>query len=140
DGALAPGAQGDRHAPRGRATDAAAGDPAAALGRGPLTGRVLRADFFWFTAPQGVSVGGGHRREEGGAAEAGFFHAGSRPPSTRASASVSSAAAVPQVIADTAGSPKSVPLSTACRKTVANATYVRRCTHSHTALRMRRFR
>src|SRR5207302_9006453 len=105
DGALAPRAQGDRHAARGGAAAARPGHAAAALDR-----RLTPAQ------------------------------AGRRPPKRRASPRVNSAAAVPHVIADTTGSLKSVPLSTACRNASANARYARRWTHSHSSLLIRRFR
>src|SRR5207302_4691020 len=60
-GALAPGAQGDRHAARGGAAAQGSRDAAAPLGGG-LTGRVSQADFFRLTCGQasrlGVGTGG----------------------------------------------------------------------------------
>src|SRR5205823_7441085 len=121
DGAVAPGAERDRHTARGRAAAARAGDRAAALGAGGLTTCVPVFVFFASVASRRVGwgwapTGGGWARRPGD-----VFQAGRRPPRTRASPSVRSAAAVPQVMAETAGSLKSVPVRTAWRKIKANA-------------------
>src|SRR5439155_538279 len=79
-------------------------------------------------------------RKEAGPGERVRAQAGRRPPSSLARPRVSSAAALPHVIADTTGSLKSVPLSTAWRKISANAAYARRWIHSHRSLRIRRFK
>src|SRR3979409_197565 len=70
DGALAPRTQGDRYAAGGRGCAQAAGDPAAALGRG-LTGWVVAAIFLPFNAVQAcrggvVPAGGGVGPARGG--------------------------------------------------------------------------
>src|SRR5207302_11049024 len=65
-GALAPGAQGDRHAARGGAAAPGSGDAAAPLGGG-LTGGVSQTGFFRLTCGSGDAVGGGNRQDGVGA-------------------------------------------------------------------------
>ena len=85
--------------------------------------------FLWFPRAQACRLGVGTGGRRGGPSEQRCY-AGRRPPRVRTIDNVSSVAAVPQVIADTAGSLKSVPLSTACKNRSANAAYARRCSHS----------